>query len=248
MLQFDAGMGSLLSLIVWFVFGAFLVQALDVVTWQSVVFAVLALTVVRMLPVALVLVRSGLDRSTVAFIGWFGPRGLASVVFALVVSDALTRHATPARAVGHQPHRARERGGARPERAPVRPRLRRARGPPRRDRPNTPRCPTSPPARSPVAAAPVGPVASRHAVSTRCRRPVPPDSDPEEYDKLRRRVLWKMPSGLYVLGSRAGERRNGMTVNWVTQVSFDPKLVAVSVEHEAFTHELLVEGGVFAST
>ena len=89
-LQFDAGMGSLLSLIVWFVFGAFLVSALDVVTWQSFVFAALALTVVRMIPVALVLVRSGLDRSTVAFIGWFGPRGLASVVFALVVSDALT--------------------------------------------------------------------------------------------------------------------------------------------------------------
>jgi len=89
-LKFDAGMGSLLSLIVWFVFGAFLVSALDVVTWQSFVFAALALTLVRMLPVALVLVRSGLDRSTVAFIGWFGPRGLASVVFALVVSDALT--------------------------------------------------------------------------------------------------------------------------------------------------------------
>jgi len=89
-LQFDAGMGSLLSLIVWFVFGAFLVSALDVVTWQTVVYAVLALTVVRMLPVALVLVGSKLDRSTVAFIGWFGPRGLASVVFALVVSDALT--------------------------------------------------------------------------------------------------------------------------------------------------------------
>ena len=76
--------------------------------------------------------------------------------------------------------------------------------------------------------------------------PVPPGQDPEEYDKLRRRVLWKMPSGLYVLGSRAGERRNGMTVNWVSQVSFEPKLVAVSVEEHAFTHELLVEGGVFS--
>ncbi len=76
--------------------------------------------------------------------------------------------------------------------------------------------------------------------------PVPAGQDPEEYDKLRRRVLWKMPSGLYVLGSRAGERRNGMTINWVTQVSFDPKLVAVGVEHEAFTHELVSEGGVFS--
>lgn len=76
--------------------------------------------------------------------------------------------------------------------------------------------------------------------------PVPPGRDPDDYDKLRRRVLWKMPSGLYVLGSRAGERRNGMTINWVTQLSFDPKLVGIGVEREAFTHELVVEGGVFS--
>jgi flavin reductase (DIM6/NTAB) family NADH-FMN oxidoreductase RutF len=76
--------------------------------------------------------------------------------------------------------------------------------------------------------------------------PFPEGADPEEYDKLRRRVLWKMPSGLYVVGSRAGERRNGMTLNWATQVSFDPKLIGVSVEHEAFTHELITEGGVFS--
>ncbi|MEA2973552.1 MAG: hypothetical protein QOG82_2010 [Actinomycetota bacterium] len=76
--------------------------------------------------------------------------------------------------------------------------------------------------------------------------PVPEGQEPEEYDKLRRRVLWTMPSGLYVLGTRAGDRRNGMTLNWATQVSFDPKLVAVSVEQAAFSHELLAEGGVFA--
>ena len=46
--------------------------------------------------------------------------------------------------------------------------------------------------------------------------PFPPGSDPEEYDRLRRRVLWTMPSGLYILGSRAGDRRNGMTANWVS--------------------------------
>jgi flavin reductase (DIM6/NTAB) family NADH-FMN oxidoreductase RutF len=76
--------------------------------------------------------------------------------------------------------------------------------------------------------------------------PIPEGRDPEEYDKLRRRILWKMPSGLYVLGSRAGDRRNGMTINWVTQMSFDPKLLGVAVEREAFTHELITEGGVFA--
>ncbi len=76
--------------------------------------------------------------------------------------------------------------------------------------------------------------------------PVPTGHDPEEYDKQRRRVLWAMPSGLYVLGSRAGARRNGMTINWATQVAFDPKTLAVSVEREAFTHELVSEGRVFS--
>src|SRR5918993_1322355 len=68
----------------------------------------------------------------------------------------------------------------------------------------------------------------------------------DEYDRLRRRVLWTLPSGLYVVGSRAGERRNGMTLNWATQVSVDPKLLAISVENEAFTHELISESRAFA--
>src|SRR5437588_10216123 len=76
--------------------------------------------------------------------------------------------------------------------------------------------------------------------------PFPEGVDQEEYDKLRRRVFWKMPSGLFVIGSRAGDRRNGMTANWVTQVATDPKQVAVSVEKEAFTHELISEGRVFS--
>src|SRR5436305_3916607 len=86
---------------------------------------------------------------------------------------------------------------------------------------------------------------------TRCARGSHPTisvaaMDPEEYDKLRRRVLWTMPYGLYVLGSRAGDRRNGMTLNWATQVSFDPKLLLVSVERGSVTHELMLEGGAFA--
>lgn len=76
--------------------------------------------------------------------------------------------------------------------------------------------------------------------------PFPEGSDPAEYDKLRRRVFWTMPSGLYVVGARAGERRNGMTLNWATQVDSDPKLVGISVERTAFTHELIVDGGIFA--
>ena len=45
------------------------------------------------------------------------------------------------------------------------------------------------------------------------------DEARDEYDRLRRRVLWTMPSGLYVVGSRAGERRNLMTLNWGTILS-----------------------------
>jgi flavin reductase (DIM6/NTAB) family NADH-FMN oxidoreductase RutF len=76
--------------------------------------------------------------------------------------------------------------------------------------------------------------------------PFPSDTDPDAYDRLRRRVLWMLPSGLYLLGSRAGDRRNLMTLNWATQLSFDPKLVGVSVEAGALTHRLVDEGGVFA--
>jgi flavin reductase (DIM6/NTAB) family NADH-FMN oxidoreductase RutF len=81
--------------------------------------------------------------------------------------------------------------------------------------------------------------------------PYPPgvDTDDErsEYDKLRRRVMWTMPYGLYVMGSTDGaQRRNGMTVNWVTQVSFSPKLVGVGVERDALTHELVRAGECFS--
>ncbi len=75
--------------------------------------------------------------------------------------------------------------------------------------------------------------------------PVPDGRVPDDYDRLRRRVLWSLPSGLYVLGTRAGSRRNLMTVSWGTQVALSPKLIGVGVEQTALTHELLVDGGVF---
>jgi flavin reductase (DIM6/NTAB) family NADH-FMN oxidoreductase RutF len=72
------------------------------------------------------------------------------------------------------------------------------------------------------------------------------DDAHDQYDRLRRRVLWAMPSGLYVVGSTdGGQRRNAMTLNWATQVSFAPKLLAIGVEHDAFTHELIEASGVF---
>lgn len=73
-----------------------------------------------------------------------------------------------------------------------------------------------------------------------------PSERTEDFDRLRRRVLWKLPSGLYLLGSRAGARRNLMTLNWAGQLATEPKLIGVSVERDAVTHELLEGGGVFA--
>lgn len=81
--------GELLSVVVWFLFGALLLHALEHADWRAVVYAVLSLTVVRMLPVALALLGSHLDRATVGVMGWFGPRGLASIVFALLAFDSL---------------------------------------------------------------------------------------------------------------------------------------------------------------
>jgi Flavin reductase like domain len=86
------------------------------------------------------------------------------------------------------------------------------------------------------------------ATEARLVGPFPPDVDPEAYDRLRRRILWSMPSGLYVLGTRGARRRNLMTLNWATQVAVDPKLLAVSVEAGAVSHALLREGQVFPST
>ncbi len=75
--------------------------------------------------------------------------------------------------------------------------------------------------------------------------PSGPDAD-DAYDRLRRRVLWSMPTGLFVVGSRHGDRRNLMTANWVMQVATAPKLVAVAVESTAVTRELIELGGRFS--
>jgi len=70
--------------------------------------------------------------------------------------------------------------------------------------------------------------------------------DPEAFDRLRRRVLWAMPSGLFVVGSRSGEDRNLMTCNWVQQVATTPKLVAAAVEADSVTRDLIDRGGSFS--
>ena len=89
-MELDAQMGEVLSALVWFLFGALMVPFVLDATVGTVVFVVLALTVCRMLPVALALVGTGLGRPTVLFLGWFGPRGLATVVFGLLAAEALS--------------------------------------------------------------------------------------------------------------------------------------------------------------
>ncbi len=80
--------GAVLGAVTFIVFGAVLLApALGDVTWEILVYAFLSLTVVRMLPVAASLAGTGSRRPTVAFLGWFGPRGLASIVFALLLLE-----------------------------------------------------------------------------------------------------------------------------------------------------------------
>jgi NhaP-type Na+/H+ or K+/H+ antiporter len=82
-------LGALLGAATFVVFGAVLLEpTLGRMTWQVAVYAVLSLTVVRMVPVAIAMLGTGARRPTVAFLGWFGPRGLASIVFAVLTIES----------------------------------------------------------------------------------------------------------------------------------------------------------------
>lgn len=81
-------LGSLLTIVSSLVFGAVLLgPALEHLSWRIVVYALLSLTVIRMVPVALALTGSGLKPPTIAYIAWFGPRGLASIVLGLLIVE-----------------------------------------------------------------------------------------------------------------------------------------------------------------
>jgi NhaP-type Na+/H+ or K+/H+ antiporter len=99
-LEFLEQTGTLLASLVWMAFGAIAIPIMvDRIDALTVVYAVLSLTVVRMLPVAIASIGAGMDRATVLFVGWFGPRGLASLVFALLALEALGPEADEAVAV-----------------------------------------------------------------------------------------------------------------------------------------------------
>jgi NhaP-type Na+/H+ or K+/H+ antiporter len=80
--------GEALALVTWVVFGGIVVaRMIDRVTWPALLYAVLSLTVIRMLPVFLCLIGTRTSTADKLFIGWFGPRGLATIVFAVLVLD-----------------------------------------------------------------------------------------------------------------------------------------------------------------
>jgi NhaP-type Na+/H+ or K+/H+ antiporter len=92
-IEFSEDWGQLLNLSVFFLFGLLVARQWDHFNFSCFFYAVLSLTIVRMLPVALSLIGTRLNWSTVLFMGWFGPRGLASIVLGLVYLEQESHHA-----------------------------------------------------------------------------------------------------------------------------------------------------------
>ncbi|MBC8127253.1 MAG: cation:proton antiporter [Gloeobacteraceae cyanobacterium ES-bin-144] len=82
--EFTEEWGQVINLSVFFLFGMMVSREHGIFTFGPIIYAVLSLTIIRMLPVAISLSGSGINKATIAFIGWFGPRGLASIVLGLV--------------------------------------------------------------------------------------------------------------------------------------------------------------------
>jgi sodium/hydrogen antiporter len=87
LMNFTEAEGQLLNLSVFFIFGVLVVRVIQPLRWEVVLYVVLSLTVIRMLPVALSLMGTHLGGVSVLFVGWFGPRGLASIVLGLIVVE-----------------------------------------------------------------------------------------------------------------------------------------------------------------
>ncbi|SEO55451.1 cation:proton antiporter [Trujillonella endophytica] len=99
-LRFTEEAGALVTALVWLVFGAVAVPVLlDRADGATMLYAVLSLSLLRMVPVALATLGTAMDARTVLFVGWFGPRGLASLVFALLALEELGPAAEDAVAV-----------------------------------------------------------------------------------------------------------------------------------------------------
>jgi sodium/hydrogen antiporter len=85
LIRFTDAEGQLLSFSVFFVFGALAIGLIQPLSWEVALYALLSLTAIRVLPVAISLLRTRLSGVSVLFVGWFGPRGLASIVLGLIV-------------------------------------------------------------------------------------------------------------------------------------------------------------------
>jgi sodium/hydrogen antiporter len=86
-IRFTEAEGQLLNLSVFFIFGVLVLGAIQPLSWEVALYALLSLTLIRMLPVALSLYGTHLRGISVLFAGWFGPRGLASIVLGLIVVE-----------------------------------------------------------------------------------------------------------------------------------------------------------------
>jgi NhaP-type Na+/H+ or K+/H+ antiporter len=87
LMHFTEAEGQLLNLSVFFIFGVLVIGVIQPLSWEVALYVVLSLTVIRMLPVALSLIGTHLGGVSVLFMGWFGPRGLASIVLGLIVVE-----------------------------------------------------------------------------------------------------------------------------------------------------------------
>ncbi len=89
LMDFAEAEGQFLNLTVFFLLGIIIAGLIPYITWQIIIYAFLSLTVIRMLPVAISLIGTKTDFNSVLFMGWFGPRGLASIVLALIALEEL---------------------------------------------------------------------------------------------------------------------------------------------------------------
>lgn len=88
--EFIEGWGQIFNYLVFFLFGIIIIRNWEYFTLPIVLYAILSLTVIRMLPVAIALIGTRMSRATLLFMGWFGPRGLASIVLGLVYLEKET--------------------------------------------------------------------------------------------------------------------------------------------------------------
>ena len=95
LLESAEGTGDTLSMLTWVIFGAVVIaKHYASFTWEVLLYSLLSLTVIRIVPTLISLINSGVSMKEQWFIGWFGPRGLASIVFAIIVLEAKLPHQT----------------------------------------------------------------------------------------------------------------------------------------------------------